>query len=159
GTYIRTLIHQMGLYLKTGAHMTQLIRTKTGPFTYKTWHSLQDLKDAYEYYKQGDETELRKIIHPFEVALEKMPKIWVHDSAVNTLCHGSSLGVPGIAKVTANISPQETVAIMTLKEECICLGTATMSSKEMIEKEKGLAATTYTVFMERNTYPSPNKKI
>lgn len=159
GTYIRTLIHQMGLYLKTGAHMTQLIRTKTGPFTYKTWHSLQDLKDAYEYYKQGDETEIRTMMHPFEIVVENMPRIWIHDSAVNTLCHGSSLGVPGIARVTANINPKDTVAILTLKGECVCFGTAVLSSKDMIEKEKGLAATTHTVFMERNIYPSPNKKI
>ena len=157
GTYIRTLIHHIGLKLNCGAHMTQLIRTKTGPFTYKTWHSLQDLKDAYEFYKQGNDQEIRKIIQPFEAAVSDLPKIWVHDSAVNTLCHGSSLGIPGIAKLSFNINQNDTAAIMTLKGELICLGKAVLSSKEIMEKEKGLAATTHTVFMERNTYPSKEK--
>ena len=115
GTYIRTLIHNIGQELGTGAHMAQLIRTQTGSFTYKTWSSLQDVKDAYEYCKEGNEAELRKIVLPFEMLLEKMPKIWIHDSAVSSICHGSSLGIPGVSMMTDDITPEGNVAIMTLK--------------------------------------------
>jgi H/ACA ribonucleoprotein complex subunit 4 len=158
GTYIRTLIHNMGKKLKVGAHMAQLIRTKTGPFTYKTWHSLQDLTDAVEFYKEGDEKQIKEIIIPFEYATTDIPKIWVHDSAVNTLCHGSSLGVPGVSRVSTTIKPQDTIAIMTLKDELICLAKATMSANDILTKEKGLTATDTRVFMERNTYPSTKKE-
>jgi H/ACA ribonucleoprotein complex subunit 4 len=159
GTYIRTLIHNIGIRLGTGAHMTQLVRTKTGPFTYHSWHSLQDVKDAVEFANQGKEEELRKIIVPVESALINIPKIWVHDSAVNTLCHGSSLGIPGIAELSSTIQKGETVAIMTLKDELICLATATTSASDLMKNDKGLAAITDAVFMERNTYPSMPKDL
>ena len=138
--------------------MTQLIRTKTGPFTYKTWHSLQDLKDAIEFHKQGKETDIKKIILPFEVAVQNLPKILVHDSAVNTICHGSSLGIPGISALTADIKENDTVAVMTLKNELICLGRAVLSSEDMMSNDKGLAVVTDAVFMERNIYPQHNKQ-
>ena len=51
GTYIRKIVHDFGLSLNIGANMQQLIRTKAGPFTDKTWTTLHDLKDAYELYK------------------------------------------------------------------------------------------------------------
>src|SRR3989344_3125683 len=52
GFYIRKFCFDFGIKLGTKAHMAQLIRTKAGPFTDKDWYSLQDLKDAYEFYKQ-----------------------------------------------------------------------------------------------------------
>lgn len=158
GTYIRTLIHHIGLRLGTGAHMTQLIRTKTGPFTYKTWHTLHDVKDAIEFYKQGNEREIRKIVVPFEAAVVHLPKIWVNDSAVDTLCHGSPLGIPGVVKMTAAVKSPSTVALMTLKEELIGLATAQVSAEEIMQKEKGLAARVTKVFMERGVYPPYKKK-
>jgi len=45
GTYIRSIAHDLGIILKTGAHLTQLVRTKSGPFTLKeclTIHSLSE---------------------------------------------------------------------------------------------------------------------
>ena len=62
GTYIRKLAHDIGQKLGCGAHMAELVRTKAGPFNYHNWASLQDLKDAYEMWKEGDEKEIRKII-------------------------------------------------------------------------------------------------
>ena len=47
GTYIRKLIHDIGQSLGSGAHMTQLVRTKAGPFNESFWVSLHDLKDEY----------------------------------------------------------------------------------------------------------------
>jgi len=151
GTYIRKLVHDFGQELNTGAHMVQLIRTKAGPFDDNAWYSLHDLKDAYEFYKEGDEKELRKIILPIEEAIKHLAKVWVMDSAVDTICHGASLNIPGISKLN-NFNENETIAIMTLKDELIALGTSSMNSNDIMEKEKGLAVTTTKVFMERNIY-------
>ncbi|MFH1787817.1 MAG: RNA-guided pseudouridylation complex pseudouridine synthase subunit Cbf5, partial [Candidatus Altiarchaeota archaeon] len=61
GTYIRKLIHDAGLILGCGAHMSQLRRTRVGAFTEEDAVILQDLKDAYVAYKEeGREEELRK---------------------------------------------------------------------------------------------------
>ena len=154
GTYIRKLIHDIGKTLNSGANMTQLVRTKAGPFTDKTWHNLQELKDAYEFYKQNkNEIQLRKIILPFENAISHIPKIWVLDSAVSNLCHGSYLGANGISKLQENIKENDTVAITSLKGELICMGTSKLNSEQILNSQKGLCATIQKVFMERKTYP------
>ncbi|MEK6934914.1 MAG: RNA-guided pseudouridylation complex pseudouridine synthase subunit Cbf5, partial [Nanoarchaeota archaeon] len=119
GTYIRKLVHDVGKEISMGAHMKQLVRTKVGSFTDKDMISLHDLKDAYEFYKEGNEKEIKKIIKPFEDAVEHLPKIWVLDSTVNPLCHGADLYVVGISKLNDKINKGDFVAIFTLKNELI----------------------------------------
>tara|TARA_Y100000310_G_scaffold1020_1_gene1434 strand:- start:30135 stop:31133 length:999 start_codon:yes stop_codon:yes gene_type:complete len=154
GTYIRKLIHDFGLQLNSRAHMVQLVRTKAGPFKDIDWVSLQDVRDAFEFYKEGKKDALKKIIRPVEDAVSHLPKVWIFDSAINTVCHGSSLGVQGIAKLNDNIQPNELVAIMSLKDELVAMAHAAVSSDEMVSSDIGLATTVFKVFMERNTYAS-----
>lgn len=152
GTYIRKLVHDMGKELKVGAHMQQLVRTKAGPFSDKDMVSLHDLKDAYEFWKEGNETEIRKCIKPFEMAVEHLPKIWVFDGAVDPLCHGSDLYVPGVSKLDNKMNKDDTVAVFTLKNELISVGKAEMTTEEMLKNQKGIAVNGNKVFMERGTY-------
>ena len=153
GTYIRKLVDDLGKSLKTGAHMVQLVRTKAGPFNDSSWYSLHDLKDAYEFYKQGKENDIMKIIVPIERAVEHLPKVWIHDSAVDSLCHGASLNIPGISKLNHFVE-EEVVAVLTLKNELVCLGTSKMMSEDILKNEKGFAVKVNKVFMGRNTYTS-----
>ena len=156
GTYIRKLCHDIGLKLKVGAHMAELRRTKVGPFDEKTVSTLYDLKDAFVFWEENsDETGLKKIIQPMENAVSHLPKIWVLDSTVDSICHGASLKVPGISKLDDLIQPEQTVAILTLKGELIATGISQMSSKQMMESERGVAVKLERVFME----PSVNLKV
>ena len=148
GTYIRKLIHDMGQKSKTGAHMVQLIRTKVGPFSDKTWYSLYELRDAYEFYKNGDDKELRKIIQPIEKAVEYLPKIWIDENTISTLVHGADLAIPGIIKFNSDIKEKDTVAIFTSKDELVCTGIAKMNSKEIKRSKKGIVVKTKKVFMK-----------
>ncbi len=92
GTYIRKLCHDIGEALGTGAHMYELRRTKSGPFREdETLITLQDLTDAYFYYKEGDEAPLRKIILPMEHALKNLPRIIVKDTAAGALSRRRAL--------------------------------------------------------------------
>lgn len=153
GFYVRKWCHDFGLKLNTKAHMSSLIRTKAGPFTDKTWKTLHDLKDAYTLYKEkDDERYINEIILPIEKAIEHLAKIWVHDSAVSTLCHGADLSIPGINKYN-NFLENETIAIMTLKNELIGLGRTILNSKEIKENEKGKVVLINKVFMDRKIYP------
>ncbi len=159
GTYIRKLIHDLGQKLKIGAHMLELRRTKAGPFDEKTLFTLQDLTDAFYFYKnESNDKFLRKIIQPVENAIRHLPKIWVFDTTVDTLCHGADLNIPGISKLNDGINKEDIVAIITLKDELIALGIAKLTSEEIIEKEKGLAAKTEKVFMEPGTYKAQFRK-
>lgn len=153
GFYVRKFIHEWALKLKTKGHMAQLVRTKAGPFNDKEWYSLYDIKDAYELYKEGNDPELRKILKPVEHAIQHLPKIWIQDSAVDTLCHGADLSIPGIVKLESKIEPDQLVAILTLKNELICLGRAKLASNVILREQKGIAVKTKKVFMEPDTYP------
>jgi len=153
GTYVRKLCDDIGKKLGTGAHMAELIRTKAGPFKAEEWHTLHDIKDAYEFYKEGNEKELKSIILPIEKAVEHLPKIWIFDNAVDTVCHGADLKLPGISKLHSGINEGEMVAVMTLKDELVCLGESSKDSESMIKEQKGLAVKTKKVFMDRGTYP------
>ena len=152
GTYIRKLIHDIGKKLGIGAHMAELRRTKAGPFDEFTLFTLHELTDAHYFFKEEkNEKFIRKVIQPVENGVKHLPKVWVFDTTVESLCHGIDLKVPGISKLNDNISKEEIVAIMTLKEELIALGTAAMTSKDMLG-EKGIAVQTEKVFMLPGVY-------
>ncbi|MEK6916173.1 MAG: RNA-guided pseudouridylation complex pseudouridine synthase subunit Cbf5 [Nanoarchaeota archaeon] len=153
GTYIRKLVHDIGQELKTGAHMAELRRTKAGPFNETGLYTLQDVADAYYYYKKHhNETFIRKVVRPVEEAVSHLPKIWVRDTTVDSLCHGASLAVPGIVKLESGISDGELVAVFTLKNELVSYGKALMTSKSMMGN-KGMAIKTDKVVMESGVYP------
>ena len=151
GTYIRKLIHDFGLKVG-GAHMAELRRTKAGPFGESTLFTLQDLADAFYYYKKGNEKFLRKVIQPMENAVAHLPKIWVLDSAVDSVCHGANLNIPGIAKLESGIEEGNNVAVLTLKGELVAIGIANKNSEEILNNEKGLAVKAHKVFMEPGIY-------
>ncbi|MDI6888277.1 MAG: RNA-guided pseudouridylation complex pseudouridine synthase subunit Cbf5 [Methanocellales archaeon] len=154
GTYIRKLCHDIGEVLGTGAHMLELRRTKSGPFTEANLKTLHDLKDAYVLWKEdGIESHLRKIILPMESALEHLPKIVIRDTAVDAICHGADLAIPGILTVESDIKVEEPVTVFTLKGEAVCLGTAKMMSKQMLGAKSGIAVDTDRVLMEPGIYP------
>ncbi|MFH1591707.1 MAG: RNA-guided pseudouridylation complex pseudouridine synthase subunit Cbf5 [archaeon] len=158
GTYIRKLVHDMGVSLGTGAHMHQLRRSKAGPFAEDSLCTLHELTDAFHYYKaDGNEKPLRKVLQPIENAVGHLPKVWITDMTVDPLCHGANLAVPGIAKVHTDIQVGELVALMTLKNELVAIGDTRMISKEMVKEDKGIAIDVHKVFMAPGTYPRYEK--
>ncbi len=158
GTYIRKLIHDMGETLGVGAHMTELRRTKVSTLSEKdSLVTLQDLEDAvYMYENENDNRLLDKCIGNIESAIGFLPKILVSDSAVDPICHGSPVAIPGIVKLTA-FEKDEVLAIMTLKGEIIALGKSVLSSDEIKSLKKGVAVKTDSVIMKTGTYPAYKK--
>ncbi|MEW6070821.1 MAG: RNA-guided pseudouridylation complex pseudouridine synthase subunit Cbf5, partial [Candidatus Thermoplasmatota archaeon] len=132
GTYVRTLVHQIGKKLG-GAHLEELRRTSVCNFEESNAITLHHLKDSYvEYKESGDEKELRKTILPFEKMILHLPKIIVRDSAVDAICHGANLAIPGVVKFDKNIEKGSAVAIFSLKHEAIALGKSLLNSKELL---------------------------
>jgi H/ACA ribonucleoprotein complex subunit 4 len=154
GTYIRRLCRDIGLYLRCGAHMQELRRTRAGPFVEEKAYTLLDLYAALmEYRENGGETRLRDILRPVEEAVEYMPKIFIRDTAADAICHGADLAVVGVAKVENTVRRGAPVAIMTLKGELVAIGRSLMDAEEMLEMDHGIAADTERVIMKRGTYP------
>lgn len=153
GTYVRKLCHDIGTALGTGAHMTELRRVKVGGFTEDQSHSLLEVKDAYEFWREGNEKRLKKILLQVEHAILHVKRVFVKDSAVDSICNGSPLYASGMTRIQPGIVKGESVAMYSLKEELIALGIAKMTSKRMHKSKRGVAVRTDRVFMKRGTYP------
>ncbi len=147
GTYIRKFCFDIGQELGTGAHMQELRRTRVANFTEKDAFSLVDVRDAFHYFKQGNDKFLRKVISPVERAVEHLPKIWVLDSAIESLSHGRELGLPGVAKFETCVEPERLTAVLSLSGELVALGVAEMDSDDMLNSTNGLAVSGLKVFI------------
>ena len=159
GTYIRTLCVDIGKKLKTGAHLEELRRTRVGCLTEFSAVTLHQLKDAYtDFTENNDQTGLNKLIHPIEYFFTHLPKIIIRDSAVDALCHGANLAVPGIVELDSDIEKENYAAVFTLKDEVVALVQTTMSTEEMLKRDTGVCATLSRVLMNKGTYPSLWKK-
>lgn len=153
GTYIRKLVHDIGLKLG-GAHMAELLRTKAGPFKLEESITLQDLEDAYALWKQeGNEKFIRHCIKPVETAVAHLPKVFILDNAVATICHGALLNVPGIQSFESKFVKGDKIALMSLKGELVGIGSAVMNAEELEKAEKGLAVKPDKVMMKAEIYP------
>ncbi len=159
GTYIRVLCQDIGKKLGVGAHMEKLRRTKSGMFDENQAVILQDLLDAYIFWKEdGNEKELRKYLHPVEDLLSYLPAIIIKDSAVDAICHGADLALPGVAQVDTGIKKGSLVVIKTLKGEAVAIAKALMATRNIMEEEKGIVADVKRVIMKKGTYPPMWKK-
>ena len=159
GTYVRTLSADIGKKLRTRAHLAELRRTRVGHLNEKDSVYLQDLKDAWVFYKEeGDESYLRNVLLPIEKMLEHLPKIMIRDSAVNALCHGANLAIPGVAEVDSDIKKDQLATVFTLKGEAVALVKMLMNSEDIIRADNGFCGDLQRVIMKKDTYPSLWKK-
>ncbi|MFB6175257.1 MAG: RNA-guided pseudouridylation complex pseudouridine synthase subunit Cbf5 [Candidatus Nanohalobium sp.] len=153
GFYVRVLVEEFGEKLSTEAEMEELRRTRQGLITEDETDTLQDIVDAYHFYREdGDEEAFREVLYPIEKAVNHLPKIVIKDSAVNAVANGSNLGAVGISKFQDGIKEGDRVAITTLKGELVALATAEMNSEDLYDKE-GEAAELENVYMDPDTYP------
>ncbi|KZV77490.1 putative rRNA pseudouridine synthase [Peniophora sp. CONT] len=155
GTYIRTLCVHLGLLLGVGGHMQELRRVRSGALSENddmvTMHDVLDAQWMYDNTR--DESYLRRVIRPLECLLVGYKRIVVKDSAVNAVCYGAKLMIPGLLRYEADISVHEEVVLMTTKGEAIALGIALMSTVELATCDHGVVAKVKRCIMERDTYP------
>ncbi|KIJ45646.1 hypothetical protein M422DRAFT_206955 [Sphaerobolus stellatus SS14] len=155
GTYIRTLCVHLGLVLGVGGHMQELRRVRSGAMGENdemvTMHDVLDAQWVYDSTR--DESYLRRVIRPLESLLTPYKRIVVKDSAVNAVCYGAKLMIPGLLRYEKDINLGEEVVLMTTKGEAIALGIAQMSTVELSTCDHGVVAKVKRCIMERDTYP------
>lgn len=154
GTYIRKLCHDVGTLLGPGAHMRDLRRSVTGAFTESTAVSMHDVRDAYEnWLETKDDSWLRETIRPVEELVGHLPRVVVRDSAVDAICHGADLALPGVVEVEKGLVEGDLAAMFTLKGELVAVGRAKMPAQAALDREGGILAKTERVVMTAGTYP------
>lgn len=156
GTYIRKLFYDIGEILGPGATMIELRRSRVHQFNEneRKLVTLHELADAFAYWKEkSDDSKLKKLILPIEHALTEIKAVVIRDSAVDALCHGAQLAIPGILEISPGITKGELVGIYTQKGEIVALAESLMSESEIKDATKGYAFQTKRIIMAPNTYP------
>jgi tRNA pseudouridine55 synthase len=82
GAYIRTLCHDWGERLGTGAHMSFLLRLSAGPLALEQSRTLEDIRERGE-----------ALLAPKECLVEHMRQIQVSEAETERLLHGRTIGV------------------------------------------------------------------
>ena len=155
GTYVRTMCVHMGLLAKTGGHMQELRRVRSGILkedeSMVTMHDVLDAQYIYEQTKKED--YLRRVVRPLEILLTNYPRIVIKDSAVNAICYGAKLTVPGVLRFEANIENGKEIVLITTKGEAVAIAIAEMTSSVLASCDHGAVCKTKRVIMDRETYP------
>ncbi len=155
GTYIRKLYYDVGEVLGPGSTMVELRRTRVGQFRETDGLvTMHELADAFATWNDdGDGSKLMRMIKPVETALSEIKSVVIRDSAVDAMCHGAQLAVPGILQVSRGLKQGDLVGVYTQKGEAVALAESTMSAEEIDEAAKGHAFETKRIIMPPNTYP------
>lgn len=85
GTYVRSICHDIGQILEVGAHMTGLIRSKTGIFEIDKAISLEELE------RLRDDDRLEENSWSVEDVLYDLPYIVLRDNAVKYYSNGGKI--------------------------------------------------------------------
>ncbi|MCI4386304.1 hypothetical protein PGIGA_G00060820 [Pangasianodon gigas] len=155
GTYIRTLCVHLGLLLGVGGQMQELRRVRSGVLGEKdcmvTMHDVLDAQWQFDHNK--DETYLRRVIYPLEKLLVSHKRIVMKDSAVNAICYGAKIMLPGVLRYEDGIEVNQDIVVITTKGEAICTAVALMTTAVISTCDHGVVAKIKRVIMERDTYP------
>ena len=155
GTYVRTMCVHIGLLAKTGGHMQELRRVRSGILKEdESMVTMHDVLDAQYVYKQTKKEDyLRRVVRPLEILLTNYPRIVIKDSAVNAICYGAKLTVPGVLRFEANIENGKEIVLITTKGEAVAIAIAEMTSSVLASCDHGIVCKTKRVIMDRETYP------
>ncbi|MEE9422721.1 MAG: tRNA pseudouridine(55) synthase TruB [Gammaproteobacteria bacterium] len=90
GTYVRTLVEDIGEILGCGAHVTELRRTAVGPYEADQMVSMDTLREVHSEDRQA----MDKLLLPVESALMQWPDVTLTNSAAYYLQQGQPVLVP-----------------------------------------------------------------
>ena len=77
---------------------------------------------------------------PLELILTNYPRIVVKDSAVNAICYGAQLMIPGVLRFEQGVEVGQEIVMMTTKGEAIATGIAQMTTAVIASVDHGVVA-------------------
>lgn len=135
--------------------MQELRRVRSGVMSEKdhmvTMHDVLDAQWLYDNHK--DESYLRRVVYPLEKLLTSHKRLVMKDSAVNAICYGAKIMLPGVLRYEDGIEVNQEIVVITTKGEAICMAIALMTTAVISTCDHGIVAKIKRVIMERDTYP------
>lgn len=88
GTYIRSLVHDIGRQLGVGAHLTELIRTANGRWQLDTAITLEMLAEA------ANANRLETVLQPLEAIVAHLPTVRLSPEQIRAVVTGRRVAIP-----------------------------------------------------------------
>lgn len=98
GTYVRTIINDIGERLGCGGIMTGLVRTYSGGFCLDECYTLDEVQQA------KDENRLESLILPIERVFENLPKLCLNEVQTRMYRNGVKLDLNRIRSIRQGVS-------------------------------------------------------
>lgn len=124
GTYIRSLVRDLGERLGCGAHVTELRRTWVEPFQSESLLTIEQLEALAE---QGTEA-LDAVLMPVEVALSGIQKLIVDDEQARKIGMGQKITVGNMNEAV------ELIQLCTPQDRC--LGLASIDASGLVKVKR-----------------------
>ncbi|GLR03323.1 tRNA pseudouridine synthase B [Vibrio hyugaensis] len=122
GTYIRTIVDDLGEMLGCGAHVTMLRRTGVAKYPYEKMVTLEQLNELLEQAHRDEVAPkelLDPLLLPMDTAVEDLPEVNLNAELTNLVQHGMPVQVFG--------APAGTPLRMTSGEEKLFIGVAELN--------------------------------
>lgn len=119
GTYIRTIVDDLGEMLGCGAHVTMLRRTGVAKYPYQNMVTIDQLNELVEQAHREERSPydvLDALLLPMDTAVQDLPEVNLVAELVDMVQHGQPVQVFG--------APVEGIVRMTGGEQRLFLGVA-----------------------------------
>ncbi|MBE4606617.1 tRNA pseudouridine(55) synthase TruB [Vibrio navarrensis] len=131
GTYIRTIVDDLGEMLGCGAHVTMLRRTAVANYPYERMVALEQLNELLEQ-AQREEIAPRELLDPLllpmDTAVENLPEVNLIPELADMVQHGQAVQVFG--------APTEGTVRLTMGEERLFIGVGEMNDDGKIAPKR-----------------------
>ncbi|ELB2921525.1 tRNA pseudouridine(55) synthase TruB [Vibrio alginolyticus] len=131
GTYIRTIVDDLGEMLGCGAHVTMLRRTGVAKYPYENMVTLDQLNELLEQAHREERAPrelLDPLLLPMDTAVEDLPEVNLVPELANMVQHGQPVQVFG--------APTEGSLRLTMGEERLFIGVGEMNEDGKIAPKR-----------------------
>ncbi|HCK0615846.1 tRNA pseudouridine(55) synthase TruB [Vibrio parahaemolyticus] len=131
GTYIRTIVDDLGEMLGCGAHVTMLRRTAVAKYPYEKMVTLEQLNELLEQAHREEIAPrelLDLLLMPMDTAVEDLPEVNLIPELADMVQHGQPVQVLG--------APEQGSLRLTMGEERLFIGVGEMNDDGKIAPKR-----------------------
>ncbi|HHG3496038.1 TPA: tRNA pseudouridine(55) synthase TruB [Vibrio parahaemolyticus] len=131
GTYIRTIVDDLGEMLGCGAHVTMLRRTAVAKYPYEKMVTLEQLNELLEQAHREEIAPrelLDPLLMPMDTAVEDLPEVNLIPELADMVQHGQPVQVLG--------APEQGSLRLTMGEEHLFIGVGEMNDDGKIAPKR-----------------------
>ncbi|EJG2004880.1 tRNA pseudouridine(55) synthase TruB [Vibrio parahaemolyticus] len=131
GTYIRTIVDDLGEMLGCGAHVTMLRRTTVAKYPYEKMVTLEQLNELLEQAHREEIAPrelLDPLLMPMDTAVEDLPEVNLIPELADMVQHGQPVQVLG--------APEQGPLRLTMGEERLFIGVGEMNDDGKIAPKR-----------------------